>query len=133
MQTQVSSVRAGGAVVLKDVRKSVRGRGRMKQDSPSSCPSRFLRRCRSRRWLITDSVPVSLSRPSLLLAALGLSQNKWEQSLHSSLFPLFHTDSHSCWCSSQKTALRLSAANCPGLLGPPRNHLRGEKKTQKTT
>lgn len=58
----------------------------MKQDSPSSCPSLFLRRCLSRRWLITDSVPVSLSRPSRLLAAFGLLENKQEERVESSLF-----------------------------------------------
>lgn len=34
--------------------------------------SRFRRRARSRRWLTMDSVPVSLSIPSRLLATLGL-------------------------------------------------------------
>lgn len=37
--------------------------------------SRFRRRARSRRWLTMDSVPVSLSIPSRLLATFGLYNN----------------------------------------------------------
>lgn len=133
MQTQVSSVRAGGAVALKDVRTSVRERGEDEAGLTILVP-----------FPVPPPVPLppvadhglcSCLVVQAIPAAGSVGAVTEQMGTITALIPfcLFHTDSHSCWCSSQKTALRLSTANCPGLLGPPRNHLRGEKKTQKTT
>lgn len=90
-------------------------KGKYNPDSPSSCPSLFLRRCLSRRWLITDSVPVSLSSPSRLLAAFGLLENTEGRNSGVSFLSFFlfceekQLDLWAVWFRIQKTTTRISS------------------------